>query len=73
MRIAPRPQVGWAQRPEDAMNIMLWYLPFAMFTETCDLVIAECKASAEDKPNAVRTRRPALHPRRGSAEDRVVA
>ncbi len=44
------------------MNIMLWYLPFAMFTETCDLVIAEYKAPAQGKPNAARTRRPALHP-----------
>ena len=26
------------------MNILLWYLPFAMFTETCDLMISECKA-----------------------------
>jgi hypothetical protein len=48
--------------PEDAMNIMLWYLPFAMFTETCDLVIAECKAPVQAKPNAERTRRAALHP-----------
>jgi hypothetical protein len=44
------------------MNIMLWYLPFAMFSETCDLVIAECKAPAQAKPNAVRTERPVLHP-----------
>jgi hypothetical protein len=44
--------------PEDAMNILLWYLPFAMFSETCDLVIAECKAPAQGEPNAVRTRRP---------------
>jgi hypothetical protein len=43
------------------MNILLWYLPFAMFSETCDLMIAECKAPAQGKPNAVRTRRPALH------------
>ena len=34
---------------EDAMNIQYWYLPFAMFTETCDL--AECKAPAQSKPN----------------------
>ena len=31
------------------MNIQYWYLPFAMFTETCDL--AECKAPAQGKPN----------------------
>jgi hypothetical protein len=54
-------QVDGAPAPEDAMNIMLWYLPFAMFTETCDLVIAECKAPTPGKPNAERTRRPALH------------
>ncbi len=63
MRIAPpflhRRSAG---RTEDAMNILLWYLPFAMFSETCDLVIAECKAPAQARPNAVRTRRPALHP-----------
>jgi hypothetical protein len=47
---------------EDAMNILLWYPPFAMFSETCDLLIAECKAPPQGKPNAVRMRRPALHP-----------
>ena len=41
------------------MNILLWYLPFAMFSETCDLMISECKAPSHDKPNEVRTRRPA--------------
>jgi hypothetical protein len=55
------------------MNILLWYLPFAMFTETCDLVIAECKAPAQGKPNDVRTRGPHSIRRRGSAEDHVVA
>jgi hypothetical protein len=61
MRIAaPASQTGRTHRTEDAMNILLWYLPFAMFSETCDLVIAECKAPAQGKPNAVRTRRPAL-------------
>jgi hypothetical protein len=56
MRTAP---ICRAHRPEDAMNILLWYLPFAMFTETCDLMINECKAPPHDKPNEVRTRRPA--------------
>jgi hypothetical protein len=56
------------------MNIMLWYLPFAMFSETCDLLIAECKAPAQDQPNTVRTHRPALHPARGvSGDGHVVA
>jgi hypothetical protein len=56
------------------MNIMLWYLPFAMFSETCDLLIAECKAPAQDRPNTVRTHRPALHPARGvSGDGHVVA
>jgi hypothetical protein len=41
------------------MNILLWYLPFAMFTETCDLVIVECKAPTQGKQAEVRTRRPA--------------
>jgi hypothetical protein len=41
------------------MNILLWYLPFAMFTETCDLVIAECKAPPQSEPDETRTRRPA--------------
>jgi hypothetical protein len=41
------------------MNILLWYLPFAMFTETCDLVISECKAPTQGKPGAARVRRPA--------------
>ncbi len=54
------------------MKILLWYLPFAMFTETCDLLIAECKAPAQSKPNEVRTRRPATL-RRDSGEDHVVA
>jgi hypothetical protein len=40
------------------MNILLWYLPFAMFSETCDLMISECKAPAQAKPDAVRPRRP---------------
>jgi hypothetical protein len=40
------------------MNILLWYLPFAMFTETCDLLASECKAPPPGKPNEVRTRRP---------------
>jgi hypothetical protein len=42
------------------MNILLWYLPFAMFTETCDLMISECKAQTQAKPGAgaARTRRP---------------
>jgi hypothetical protein len=44
------------------MNIMLWYLPFAMFSETCDLVIAECKAPAQGKPSAERAQRPVRHP-----------
>ncbi len=44
------------------MNILLWYLPFAMFDETCDLMIAECKAPAQAKPDEVRTQRPALNP-----------
>ena len=43
------------------MNILLWYLPYAMFTETCDLVISECKAPPQGKPSEVRTRRPAAH------------
>jgi hypothetical protein len=55
MRTAP---ICRAHRPEDAMNILLWYLPFAMFTETCDLMISECKAPPHDKPNEVRTHRP---------------
>jgi hypothetical protein len=55
------------------MNIMLWYLPFAMFSETCDLVIAECKAPAQGKPNAARTQRPVLRPRPGSGDGHVVA
>jgi hypothetical protein len=46
---------------EDAMNILLWYLPFAMFSETCDLVITECKAPPQDKPNEVRTVQPVAH------------
>jgi hypothetical protein len=41
------------------MNILLWYLPFAMFSETCDLLIAECKTPSQGKPNGVRTRQPA--------------
>jgi hypothetical protein len=41
-----------------AMNILLWYLPFAMFSETCDLLISECKAPPHAKPTEVRTRRP---------------
>ena len=44
------------------MNILLWYLPFAMFGETCDLMIAECNAPAQAKPDEVRTQRPALNP-----------
>jgi hypothetical protein len=42
------------------MNILLWYLPFAMFTETCDLIISECKAPTQAKPGvgAMRARRP---------------
>jgi hypothetical protein len=40
------------------MNILLWYLPFAMFSETCDLLISECKAPPPGKPSEVRTRRP---------------
>jgi hypothetical protein len=54
------------------MNILLWYLPFAMFTETCDLLIAECKPPAQGKPNEVRARRPATL-RCGSGEDHDVA
>jgi hypothetical protein len=61
-RAAPASQIDRAHRTEDAMNIMLWYLPFAMFSETCDLLIAECKAPAQGKQNEVRTRRPVLHP-----------
>ena len=37
------------------MNILLWYLPFAMFSETCDLVVSEYKAPPQGKPNEVRT------------------
>jgi hypothetical protein len=40
------------------MNILLWYLPFAMFTETCDIVIAECKAPPQGEPDATGTRLP---------------
>jgi hypothetical protein len=29
------------------MNILLWYLPYAMFAETCDLVISERKAQPD--------------------------
>ncbi len=49
------------------MNILLWYLPFAMFTETCDLVIAECKAPPQDETNETHTQSPAAHlaPRQG--------
>jgi hypothetical protein len=49
------------------MNILLWYLPFAMFTETCDLVIAECKAPPQGEPDAASTQRPAadVAPRQG--------
>jgi hypothetical protein len=55
MRTAP---ICRAHRLEDAMNILLWYLPFAMFSETCDLLISECKAPPQGKPSEVRTRRP---------------
>jgi hypothetical protein len=55
MRTAP---ICRAHRLEDAMNILLWYLPFAMFSETCDLLISECKAPPPGKPSEVRTRRP---------------
>jgi hypothetical protein len=44
---------------EDTMNILLWYLPYAMFTETCDLVISECKVQPDSKQTDARTRRPA--------------
>jgi hypothetical protein len=43
------------------MNILLWYLPFAMFTETCDLLISECKAAPQDEPGEERTRQPVAH------------
>jgi hypothetical protein len=43
------------------MNILLWYLPFAMFSETCDLLISECKVPPQEKPNAARARRPVAH------------
>jgi hypothetical protein len=33
------------------MNILLWYLPFAMFSETCDLLVSECKVPPQTKPN----------------------
>jgi hypothetical protein len=59
MRIAPSRVERTGM--EDAMNILLWYLPYAMFTETCDLVISECKAPPQGKPSEVRTRRPAAH------------
>jgi hypothetical protein len=61
MRIAPPLHCRQFARtaPEDAMNILLWYLPFAMFTETCDLVIAEYKAPPQVEPNEMRSRRPA--------------
>jgi hypothetical protein len=58
MRIAPFCIAVERPAQEDAMNILLWYLPFAMFTETCDLMISECKAPPHDKPDEVRTRRP---------------
>jgi hypothetical protein len=37
------------------MNILLWYLPFAMFTETCDLLISECEVPPQDQPDEART------------------
>jgi hypothetical protein len=37
---------------------MLWYLPFAMFSETCDLLMSGCKALPHGNPTEVRTRRP---------------
>jgi hypothetical protein len=50
------------------MNILLWYLPFAMFSETCDLMIAECKAPAQGKrTRCARGGRRSILPR-GSAE-----
>jgi hypothetical protein len=61
-RATPALQVGRGHHTEDAMNILLWYLPFAMFGETCDLLIAECNAPAQAKPDEVRTQRPALNP-----------
>jgi hypothetical protein len=52
---------------EDTMNILLWYLPFAMFTETCDLVISECKAQPDStQPLASPETHPG-EPRKGPA------
>jgi hypothetical protein len=33
------------------MNILLWYLPFAMFSETCDLLVSDRKVPPQAKPN----------------------
>jgi len=34
------------------MNILLWYLPFAMFSGACDVVIGESDPQKESKPSA---------------------
>ena len=44
------------------MNIPLRYLPFAMFSETCDLLMSECKTPPHGNRTEVRTRWLWLHP-----------
>jgi hypothetical protein len=55
-----------------AMNILLWYLPFAMFSETCDLLMSECKTPPHGNRTEVRTRRPVALAAPGSDEEAFV-
>lgn len=46
--IPPSAMIDPAPRDEEAvMNILFWYLPFAMFTGVCDVLISESDAQTE--------------------------
>jgi hypothetical protein len=49
------------------MNILLWYLPYAMFSETCDLVISECIAQSDSTRTPASPETHPGEPRKGPA------